>query len=135
MQNITNWPLFVKAGFSLIIGVLVVGGLLEIPKLNVQKGPGDKSSQETAKELIEIDIIIESDTRKVLEDAEIRFVSKGSPEIRKTNTDGYARIAIPVRNDVDINISKKGFETSRHTLNLSNDPNRSKIFYLKVQKP
>lgn len=135
MQDIKNWPLFVKAGFSLIIGVLFVGGLLEIPKLNVQKVIGDKSSQETAKELIEIDIIVESETRKVLEDAEIRFTSKGPPETRNTNTDGYARIAIPVRNDVDIKISKKGFETSRHTLNLSNDPNRSKTFYLKVQKP
>jgi len=86
-------------------------------------------------ELVNIDIIVESDIAKPLENVEIRFVSKGSPEVRRTNTDGFTQIEIPARNDIEIILTKEGFETARHTLNLNNDPNRTRTYYLKSQQP
>lgn len=134
VQNVKDWPLFVKICFGIIFGALVLAGLVEKPKLDIQKAFGDKSSQDVSKELVDIDIIVQSEAYKPLKDVKVTFNSKGSPEVRNTNTDGFARISIPVRDDVEITLEKKGFEISRHTLKTSNDPKRVKTYYLRSQK-
>lgn len=133
MQNIKDWPLFIKICFGVIIASLAVAGLVEVPKLTKEQVAGENASQESAKDLVNVDIIVESTTSKPLENVEVRFVSKGSPEVRRTNTDGFTQIAIPSRDDIEITISKDKFETARHTLNLNNDPNRTRTYYLKPQ--
>lgn len=135
MQNIKDWPLFVKICFGVIGVALVVAGLIEVPKLSGQQTVEKNNSQEAATELVNVDIIVMSDADKPLENAEIRILSKGSPEVRKTNTDGFVQIDIPARKDIEIIISKEGFKTARHTINLNNDPNRTRTYYLKPQKP
>lgn len=132
MQNIKDWPVFVKICFGVIITSLSIAGLIEIPKLNQQEV---SNTQEASLSLVNVDIIVESDTAKPLEDVEVRFVSKGSPEVRRTNTDGFTQIEIPGRDDIEITLSKEGFKTSRHTLNLNNDPNRTRTYYLTPQQP
>jgi hypothetical protein len=134
VQNIKDWPLFIKICFGVIIAGLTVAGLVEIPKLSKQQVTGENISQETATGLVNVDIIVESATRPV-ENVEVRFVSKGSPEVRKTNTDGFTQIEIPARDDIEITLSKEGFKTARHTLNLNNDPKRTRTYYLKPQQP
>lgn len=126
MQNIKDWPLFFKICFGIVFLALAIAGLVEIPKINERQTSGENISQETATELVKVDIIVESDVNQPLENVEVRFVSKGSPEVRKTNTDGFTQIEIPVRDDIEITLSKEGFQTSRHTMNLNNDPNRTR---------
>ncbi len=133
MQNIKDWPLFVKICFGIIIAAFTIAGLVEIPKLNQQQTTGQNTSQEIATELVNVDIIVESDAAKPLKNVEVRFVSKGSPEVRRTNTDGFTQIEIPSRDNIEITLSKEGFEAARHTLNLNNDPNRTRTYYLKPQ--
>ncbi|MGB7273516.1 MAG: hypothetical protein WBC69_09470 [Geitlerinemataceae cyanobacterium] len=135
MENIKDWPLFVKICFGIILVALLLAGLIEIPKSNERQPSGENTSQETATELVKVDIIVESDTNQPLENVEVRFVSKGSPEVRKTNTDGFTQIEIPARDDIEITLSREGFETSRHTMNLNNDPNRTRTYYLKPRNP
>lgn len=135
MQNIKDWPLFVKASFGVIVAALAVAGLIEIPKLNEQQITEEKTSQGDSTELVNVDIIVESDIASPLDNVEVRFVSKGSPEIRRTNTDGFTQIEIPARDDIEITLSREGFEPARHTLNLKNDPNRTRTYYLKPQQP
>ena len=133
MQNIKDWPIFIKICFGVLIAGFTVAGLIEVPKLTKQQAAEENASGKSAKELVNVDIIVESNASQPLENVEVRFVSKGSPEIRKTNTDGFTQIAIPSRDDIEITLSKEGFGTARHTLNLNNDPNRTKTFYLKPQ--
>jgi hypothetical protein len=135
VQNIKDWPLFVKVCFGLIILALAVAGLIEVPKISEKQITEENASPNVDTELVNIDIIVESDIAKPLENVEIRFVSKGSPEVRRTNTDGFTQIEIPARNDIEIILTKEGFETARHTLNLNNDPNRTRTYYLKSQQP
>lgn len=135
MQNIKDWPLFVKIGSGVIIAALTIAGLIEVPKLNEQSIAEEPTSQEASTELVNVDIIVESDAASPLENVEVRFVSKGSPEVRRTNTDGFTQIEIPARADIEITLSKEGFATARHTLNLNNDPNRTRTYYLKPQQP
>jgi hypothetical protein len=134
VQNIKDWPSFIKICFGIIFGALVVAGFIEKPKFDMSQVTGDKSSQNAAKELVDVDIVVQSEAYKPLEDVEVTVNSKGSPEIRKTNTDGFAQLSIPSRDDVEITLRKKGFEISRHTLKLSNDPKRTRTYYLKNQK-
>ncbi|ELS34526.1 MULTISPECIES: carboxypeptidase regulatory-like domain-containing protein [Pseudanabaena] len=136
MQNIKDWPIFIKVCFGLITTALVIAGATEIPKLNKQQKAEDNTSQKNATELLNVDIVVLSDeaTSKPIENAEIRFISKGSPEVRRTDTNGFTQIDIPVRQDIEITISKEGFKQSRYTLSLSNDPNRTRKYYLQPQK-
>lgn|GEM_PF-2038558 len=136
MQNIKDWPVFIKVCFGLITTALVIAGATELPKLNKQQKAEDITPQKIATELLNVDIIVLSDeaNSKPIENAEIRFVSKGSPEVRKTDTNGFAQIDIPVRQDIEITISKEGFKQSRYTLSLNNDPKRTRKYYLQPQK-
>lgn len=136
MQNFKDWPLFIKICFGAVIMALAVAGLIEVPKLNgLQTSDEGEGSQETSVELVNVEIIVESDTATPLENVEVRFVSKGAPETRRTNTDGFTQIEIPSRSDIEITLSKEGFETARHTLDLNNDPNRTRTYYLKPHQP
>lgn len=134
MQNFKDWPVFVKIGFGVILTALVTAGLVEIPKLSSQPEATNDSSQNTPKKLVSIDIVIESESSTPLENVEIRFVFKGAPEVRRTNTDGFVQIEIPERTTVDITLSKEGFKTAKYTINLENDPNRTRVYRLRAQK-
>ena len=115
MQNIKDWPLFIKVCFGLITTALIIAGATEIPKLNKQQKLEDNTSQKTVTELLNVDIVVLSEeaTSKPIENAEIRFISKGSPEVRKTDTNGFTQIDIPVRQDIQITISKEGLVMSQ----------------------
>jgi hypothetical protein len=90
-----------------ILTALVTAGLVEIPKLSSQPEATNDSSQNTPKKLVSIDIMIESESSTPLENVEVRFVSKGAPEVKSTNTDGFVQIEIPERMTVDITFSKE----------------------------
>lgn len=134
MQNIKDWPLFVRICFGVIISTLIVAGIVEIPKLSEKQTSGKESSQKGAADSVKIGIIIESaNTEKVLEKVEVRFVSKGSPENRMTDTQGFTQIEIPSTEDIEITLSKKGFKTAKYTINLNNDPKKTRTYRLESQ--
>lgn len=134
MQNIKDWPLFIKICFGVIISTLIVAGIVEIPKLSEKQTSGKESSQKGAADSVKIGIIIESaNTEKVLEKVEVRFVSKGSPENRMTDTQGFTQIEIPSTEDIEITLSKKGFKTAKYTINLNTDPKKTRTYRLESQ--
>ncbi|MBD2635765.1 carboxypeptidase regulatory-like domain-containing protein [Limnothrix sp. FACHB-881] len=134
MQNFKDWPVFVKISFGVLLTAFVIAGLVEIPKLSSQPEATNDSSQNIPKKLVNIDIVIESESSTPLENVEIRFLFKGAPEVRRTNTDGFVQIEIPERTTVDITLSKEGFKTAQYTINLENDPNRTRVYRLRSQK-
>ena len=116
------------------MGVLIIAGTVEIPKLSEKQTSGKESSQKGAADSVKIGIIIEStNTAKVLENVEVRFVSKGSPESRMTDTQGFAQIEIPSTEDIEITLSKKGFKIAKYTINLNNDPKKTRTYRLEPQ--
>ena len=134
MQNIKDWPVFIKIRLGIIIATLTIAGIVEIPKLSEKQTPGKESSQKGESNSVKIGIIIESvNTAKILDNVEVRFVSKGSPETRMTDTQGFTQIEIPSREDIEITLSKKGFKTAKYTINLNNDPQKTRTFRLEPQ--
>lgn len=131
MQNFKDFPVWVKACFAIIIAAAAIAGFIELPKLTQQSS----SETEANEALIEVEIIVETDNGQPIEGVDVRFISKGAPEGRRTNTDGFVRIEIPARDDIDITLDKQGFKTARHTINLNNDPNRTRTYRLLSEKP
>lgn len=81
-------------------------------------------------ESVEVEFNIYSkDTNDPLERVEVQFIFDGAPAPRFTNSDGYVRIEIPKRDDIDIVIKKEGFKDLNRTINLKADINRT-ITYL-----
>ena len=134
MQNIKDWPIFIKICFGIIITTLTIAGIVEIPKLSENKPLGKESSQKGEANSVKVGIIIESvNTAKILDNVEVRFVSTGSSETRMTDTQGFTQIEIPSREDIEITLSKKGFKTAKYTINLNNDRQKTRTFRLEPQ--
>jgi hypothetical protein len=77
-----------------------------------------------------IELIIQSKKLVPLENVQIRIISKGAPESRLTDTNGYVRLRIPSRGDIETIFSKEGYETTRQIINLENDPDRTRSYQL-----
>lgn len=79
----------------------------------------------------DVDLIVQNEKFAPIEDAEVRFIFKGAPEVRRTDSNGYSSIRIPSRGDIEIILSKGGFETVRQIINLGNDSDRTRTYQLK----
>lgn len=123
-------PTGVKFAAIAIISVLVTVGAVNPEVLNVLG-----FSQSQGPETIQVEFNIYSkDTNDPIERAEVQFIFDGAPEPRVTNTDGYVRIEIPTRDDVDVIIKKEGFLDLNRTINLAADPNRTVIYFLETDE-
>ena len=119
-----NLPNPLKFILIFIIGLIVVAGLFHPSELV------SIFNQPKADELIEVQILIQSEENQPLQDVEVQFTTQGPPESKYTNSSGYAQIKIPNRNQVDITLSKKGYQTKKETINMKTDPDRNKTFRL-----
>ena len=93
--------------------------------------PNSEIVEPVAADTVEVDFLIYSkDGNEPLERAEVQFIFNGAPEPRLTNSDGYVRVEIPKRDDIDVVIKKEGFKDLNRTINLLADPNRTITYFL-----
>ena len=78
-----------------------------------------------------VDLIVQNEKLQSLQNVEVRFIFKGQPEVRRTDSNGFVTIKIPKREDVEVTLSKERFKTQRIIINLENDPDRTRTYYLK----
>ncbi|NJP08343.1 MAG: hypothetical protein HC866_01785 [Leptolyngbyaceae cyanobacterium RU_5_1] len=88
-------------------------------------------SNSCPEELVDVDLIVETEESQPLKGAKVQFKFKGAPEPRETDSSGYVTIQIPNRDDVTVTLSKEGFQTENYVINLKNDPKRTRTFPLK----
>jgi hypothetical protein len=81
-------------------------------------------------ELMRVDFVIFSRDEQPISQVEVRFIFDGAPAPRYTDSNGYVSIEIPERSDIEVVISKEGFQSNRRTLNLQADPNKTVTIYL-----
>jgi hypothetical protein len=82
-------------------------------------------------DFINVELIVQDENDNPIEDVEVRFISKGAPEVLKTDVNGYTTIQIPSRGDIEIILSKIGFENQRQIVNLATiGQNRTKTYRL-----
>ena len=120
MQIFNNLPNSIKLVLSLIFVTIAA-----ILGLNVNSLVHPDSSK-----LVSVEFVVQTQEGKPIEGVEIQFISKGAPEPRLTNTDGYARIEVPNRSDIDVVLRKEGFKPIKRAINLQIDPDRTRTYVL-----
>ena len=110
------------------VAVLTFAGSFLVPEVRCTL----KISNDCAA-FVDVEIVVESEQRQPLEQVEVRFKSKGAPESKKTDSAGFARIRIPKTDkvdQVDIVLSKPGFQTKAYPINLKNDTITTQTYLL-----
>jgi IMP dehydrogenase/GMP reductase len=132
MQNFANWPRWIHACLAIVALAVAVAGLREFPELTkLAVGQQETASKELEPKLADVRIVTETEEGKPIKGASIRFSYRGSPTERITTDDGYAQIKIPSTEDVEVTLSKEGYETKKHIINLKNDSGENRTFQLK----
>jgi hypothetical protein len=131
VQNIKDWPLFVKISFGILIATFTIAGWVEFPKLSEQK----TSQENPVSDLVDIDVLVYTESKEPLEGVEVRFIVKGSPVVKQTNTEGYTQIQIPKVGDIDIELRKKGFQTATHNIDTQIDSKKNREYILRQKQP
>jgi len=91
------------------------------------------TSEETIK-YKEVKLIVLGEDNQPVEKVQVQFILDSAPERRLTNSDGYAGINIPIRNDINVILSKEGFQTINTTINLQVDESRTRTYTLEKEK-
>ncbi|MEP0753067.1 carboxypeptidase-like regulatory domain-containing protein [Trichocoleus sp. Lan] len=132
MQNFANWPLWIRICIGLVALAVAVAGLREFPELTkLAVGQQETASKEVEPKLADVRIVTETEEGKPIKGASISFSYRGSPTERITTDDGYAQIKIPSTEDIEVTLSKEGYETKKHIINLKNDSGENRTFQLK----
>ena len=115
-----NFKILLAVGFSIamILGIV-----------NIDNFPPFYPPEENP--VVEVKFIVQGEGKKPIEGVEVQFIFDGAPETKFTNTDGYVRIEIPSRKDIDVVLSKEGFKTIDRTINLQGERERTRILILK----
>lgn len=69
----------------------------------------------------DVDLITQTEIGESLAGVKIQFIAKGAPEIVYTDNNGYAKVQIPSRGDVRVNLSKPNYPVQDFIINLEND--------------
>jgi len=129
----SSLPSWAKILSTAILCVLITVGVANPKVFDFITSNSDQVIEES--KTVEVKFNIYSkDTNDPLERAEVQFIFDGAPAPRFTNSDGYVRIEIPNRNDVDVVIKKEGFYDLNRTINLKADPNRTITYLLERDK-
>ncbi|NET26934.1 carboxypeptidase regulatory-like domain-containing protein [Okeania sp. SIO1I7] len=127
MNNFLNY-LNNLPGAAKFLGIFIVAVLLTIAVFLGVDLPNSEP------ELIQVNIIVQTDSDEPIPGVNIQVISKGAPVNLYTDSNGYARVEIPSRGDVDVVLSKDGYERKKETIDLAVDPNRNRIFRLNKKK-
>jgi hypothetical protein len=75
----------------------------------------------------EVELITQTDTGEALTGVKIQVIAQGPPEVQYTDNNGYAKVRIPSKGDVRVNLSKSGYPSKDLTINLEIDQNIIRI--------
>ncbi|PSB52726.1 hypothetical protein C7B67_06045 [filamentous cyanobacterium Phorm 6] len=83
-----------------------------------------------------VELYTQTEEGEYLADVKIIFTAQGPPEFKYTDNSGYAKVKIPTKGDVSVNLSKTGYPTQNFTINLENEQSTPRIIrFTKSGKP
>jgi hypothetical protein len=76
-------------------------------------------------------LLVVTEESKALEGVEVFFIPSDIPPIiERTNSDGYVKTTLPKKGDIEVKLSKDGYETLTRTINLDIEPDKTRTFRL-----
>lgn len=133
MENFDKWPNWIKIALGIIASALTFAGLRAIGVKDLPNLSSQQTQDSNATNLLNVDLIVQTEQGEPIEGVEVTFTSKGAPEVKPTNTSGFVQLQIPNRDDIEIRLSRTGFKPATYTINLKNDPQRTRKFQLKKE--
>jgi len=138
MGNFANWPRWIHGCLAIVAVALGVAGLRAFPELSKllssQEETVSAKSEKVESKLTDVRIVTEKEEGTPLKGVSVRFSYRGSPTEKITTDDGYTQIKIPATEDVEVTLSREGYETRKHIINLKNDPGENRTYQMK-KKP
>ncbi|AFY44367.1 hypothetical protein [Nostoc sp. PCC 7107] len=67
----------------------------------------------------EVELITQTEIGEPLADVKLQVIAKGSPENDYTDSNGYARVNIPTKGKVRVNLNKTGYPPQNFNINLA----------------
>lgn len=121
--NYTKWGFLLSTSialFTLIAGVTVP----EIRRLiGLESKTGVVQKQD-------VELITLTETGEPLGGVRIQVISQGAPEFTWTGDTGFAKVKIPSKGDVIVNLTKAGYPTQNLPINLENDQSTTRTIRL-----
>ena len=99
--------------FVLFISAMAIG--VSIPEIRCKIIWDSKVCGVTQKE---VELITQIHTGEALAGVKIQVIAQGPPEVQYTDSSGYAKVRIPSKGDVRVNLSKSGYPSQDVTINL-----------------
>ncbi|WP_017317726.1 pentapeptide repeat-containing protein [Mastigocladopsis repens] len=117
---------FTKWGFILAI-VGTVATVATVPEIRGLIAP---KSETGVVQKQEVELITQTEQGETLPGVKVRVISHGAPEVKSTDDNGYAKVQIPSKGDVVVNLSKAGYPTQNFTINLENEQSTTRVINL-----
>ncbi|MBD2253051.1 pentapeptide repeat-containing protein [Nostoc parmelioides] len=118
---------FTKWGFIIGTPIAVAGtiaAVVTVPEFRCSVG---LKSEACVVPRVGVELITQKETGEALDAVKIQFISQGAPEVQWTDNNGYAKVLIPSKGDVIVNLSKKNYPTQNLTINLENEQSKTRI--------
>ncbi|MEA5582236.1 hypothetical protein VB620_12900 [Nodularia harveyana UHCC-0300] len=129
MQLLNNLPNWAKALFVFIAIVAGIAGYESLQKTS-QTATDSSNQVSTSSDLQNISLTVLTRDSQPIPNVEVKIISDGPPDSKMTDRNGYTEVQIPTRRTAQITLIRQGFKTARETINLTTDPNTTRILYL-----
>ena len=90
----------------------------------------DKTATICSEQRQNVELYTQTEEGEYLADVKIIFTAKGAPEFQYTDNSGYAKVKIPTKGDVRVNLSKTGYPPQNFTINLENEQTTTRTIRL-----
>ena len=90
----------------------------------------DKTAAVCSEQRQDVELYTQTEEGEYLADVKIIFTAKGPPEFKYTDNSGYAKVKIPTKGDVSVNLTKVGYPTQNFTINLENEQSATRTIRL-----
>lgn len=90
----------------------------------------DKTAAVCSEQRQNVELYTQTEEGEYLAGVKIQFSTQGPPEVKYTENSGYAKVKIPTKGDVHVNLTKAGYPTQNFTINLENDQSTTRIIRL-----
>jgi hypothetical protein len=132
IQNRSNAKKFnyTKWGFIFGTSIAVVGAIttaVTVPEVRCFLG---LKSEACVVQKQDVELITLTETGNPLALVRIQVISQGAPEVTQTDNNGYGKVKIPSKGDVNVILSKEGYPTQRFLINLGNDQSTTRTIWL-----
>lgn len=119
--NFTKWSFIIGTPIA-VAGT--IAAVVTVPEFRCSVG---LKSEACVVPKVGVELITQKETGEALDSVKIQFISQGAPEVQWTDNNGYAKVLIPSKGDVLVNLSKQNYPTQNLTINLENEQSKTRI--------